>query len=359
MLSKRYYNQLTTEEFIRRAKEKHGDRYGYDKSVYVTAHQKVTVHCQLHGDFNIKAYNHIGPGRIGCFKCGRSLSRSKQLKPKEKFIAECEALYGDRFDFSYVDYKGGSIKVEIHCNVHKGFVFYALPANLLGRKHGCIKCSSKMSRPERDICDILTQHQVKFESQKTFPGLGLNRSLKFDFWLPDYNMCIEYDGLQHYKPVSMSGDQDNIEAKIDNLKLIQIKDNIKTKYCEDNAIKLLRIRYDQDIELSILHYVIHNNTLPPVHIHPTGASYKQISEIVNKSYDAVRSIVNRYVKNKHPIVRRSLQERQMRAHNRFKQKALAQCLYVLGLPRSHIVCIVKCGKTTLQRWILDFDSEMS
>jgi very-short-patch-repair endonuclease len=75
------------------------------------------------------------------------------------------------------------------------------------------------------------------------------RKLPFDFYIPEFNMCIEYDGEQHFKAVDYFGGEDG-------LKIRQIHDRIKTDYCNSNNILLLRIRYDENIEEK-LHSFIH------------------------------------------------------------------------------------------------------
>ena len=67
--------------------------------------------------------------------------------------------------------------------------------------------------------------------------MGIRGSpLRFDFYLPEYNTVIEYDGEQHFKPVERFGGEKAF-------KTVQLHDNTKTKYCEDNDIRLLRISY--------------------------------------------------------------------------------------------------------------------
>jgi len=60
--------------------------------------------------------------------------------------------------------------------------------------------------------------------------------LRFDFYIPDKNICIEYDGIQHYKPTYIFG---SAEKK----KKTQKRDQIKNLFCEIIGIKLIRIPY--------------------------------------------------------------------------------------------------------------------
>jgi hypothetical protein len=65
-------------------------------------------------------------------------------------------------------------------------------------------------------------------------------TLPFDFYLPEFNLCIEYNGIQHYKPVNNFGGSERFLNQIKN-------DNIKKKYCDNNNIKLLIIKYNDNI----------------------------------------------------------------------------------------------------------------
>lgn len=64
---------------------------------------------------------------------------------------------------------------------------------------------------------------------------------RFDFYLPDYNLFIEYDGQQHFMPVRFSGS--NEEKNYEAFKKTQYRDGVKNQYCSDNNIELLRIPY--------------------------------------------------------------------------------------------------------------------
>lgn len=109
----------------------------------------------------------------------------------------------------------------------------------------------QMSHGERLIFDLLTQYQISFVPQKTFNDCRYYRKLPFDFYLENYNVVIEYDGEQHFRPVDFFGGEEefNIRKK---------RDEIKTNYCIKHNIHLIRIPYYftkdeiQDIILNIL-----------------------------------------------------------------------------------------------------------
>ena len=109
---------------------------------------------------------------------------------------------------------------------------------------------SSESRGERFVKTILTNNNISFDTQKKFTDCTSKRGkyckkLPFDFYLPTFNSCIEYDGRQHFEPVY--GDEQ--------LKIQQTIDNLKNLYCLNKGIKLIRIPYTmkkEDIESYIL-----------------------------------------------------------------------------------------------------------
>lgn len=98
--------------------------------------------------------------------------------------------------------------------------------------NGCPKCSE--SKGEKQVRKYLTSNKIFYIPQYRDDKCKDKRPLPFDFYLPDYNILIEYDGIIHYK--------DKFNIPID-FKLIKKHDKIKTKYCKDNNIKLIRIPY--------------------------------------------------------------------------------------------------------------------
>ena len=133
--------KLTTEEFIRRAKEVWGDRYTYEKSVYTTSKSKVIVTCSIHGDFPTTAYDFLHGH--GCPSCGMDAVKQKRRKPQDDFIAQCKAIHGDRYDYSQTVYKGKRKKVTIICREHGPFEQWP-DGHLAGQ--GCKWCKCDMQK---------------------------------------------------------------------------------------------------------------------------------------------------------------------------------------------------------------------
>lgn len=94
----------------------------------------------------------------------------------------------------------------------------------------------------------MKKNKIKYKQQKTFKECKNVQVLQFDFYLPDYNCCIEYDGIQHFKPINFFGGDDF-------LKYIKQNDTIKNEYCKNTHIKLLRIKYDENINEKLTNYL--------------------------------------------------------------------------------------------------------
>ena len=94
----------------------------------------------------------------------------------------------------------------------------------------------KKFKGEEKIEKILSSLDIKFVQQKTFEDLKYKDKLRFDFFLPKYNICIEYQGKQHYEAIEYFGGEKTFKE-------IQIRDDIKREWCKKNNIKLIEISY--------------------------------------------------------------------------------------------------------------------
>ena len=139
------------------------------------------------------------------------------------------------YDYSLVEYKNSYTKVKIICPTHGVFEQKAMH-HYSGA--GCPNC--KNSRGETKISVFLKENNINFTPQKRFNECRIVYPLPFDFYIPDLNMCIEYDGQQHFKAIETWGG-------IENLIEIQNRDKIKTDFCNKNNIILHRIKYDDNI----------------------------------------------------------------------------------------------------------------
>ena len=124
--------KLTTEEFVARAHEIHGDCYDYSLVKYEGTNTKVQIICPTHGLFEQTPSNHLlGHGCPWCVKVQRTVTTSD-------FIARARDVHGDRYDYSLVEYKNWRSPVKITCPEHG--VFEQIPNNHL-KGRGCSHCA--------------------------------------------------------------------------------------------------------------------------------------------------------------------------------------------------------------------------
>lgn len=136
--------KITQDEFIRRAKAAHGDKYDLTRTVYRSTSAPVEVECRVHGVFSIRA-NHFMKG-VGCPKCAH-ISTGKALQlTKEEFIKRLVVIFGDAYDYSLVEYGGYKVPVKLLCPEHG--VFEKQAGMLLAGK-GCKQCGIKRRAEKR------------------------------------------------------------------------------------------------------------------------------------------------------------------------------------------------------------------
>ena len=90
--------------------------------------------------------------------------------------------------------------------------------------------------------------------EKRFDDCKDKRSLPFDFYIPLYNLCIEYDGKQHFSPTTFGSKTMTEDRKLENLKYVQKHDQIKNDYCKQKGINLLRLNNLKTVEQELTEY---------------------------------------------------------------------------------------------------------
>ena len=289
--------KLTTEEFIKKAKEIHGDKYDYSKVEYKNCGVKVCIICPEHGEFRQKPYEHLSG--CGCPECGKKIKSEKKKLTTEEFILKAKKVHGDKYDYSKVEYVNALTPVCIICSEHGEFwqkpsthlsgngcrecrkeflhnkfkssteefilkareihgnkydyskveyVNALTPVCIICPKHGefwqkpnvhlsdsgCKICSE--SHLEKEVYNYLKKNNIKFETQKTFEWLKYKINMYLDFYLPDYNIAIECQGAQHFIPVSFGKEFDFDKDK--NFIKIKERDKKKKQLCDRHNIKI-------------------------------------------------------------------------------------------------------------------------
>ena len=202
--------------------------------------------------------NTLTPLIIQC-ECGKIFKRPLKTIVRKTAICKCDECtkfysnqskrtscddikkYLETFGYELIstECKNNHELLEMKCD--KGHIFKMKFTKFYHRGHRCPHC--KESKGERAILNILEKYKENYIHQYIFNDCKFKQPLRFDFYLPKYNCCIEFDGEQHFKIMDWFGGLDGfINTKI--------RDTIKNEYCKSNDIELIRISYleIEDIE---------------------------------------------------------------------------------------------------------------
>ena len=306
---KKYYEYLENERikhennFIEKSRQIHGDKYDYSKVHYMNCTTKVTIVCPIHGDFEIAPQYHLN-GR-GCRRCNHEyvsninelndllikkfgieydfskskfhnmstkitvgyngyyfdVTPTKLLHPDnkkpikhnrvdclQKFIEKAKLKHGDKYDYSLINeeiYKNTLTKIPIICKKHG--VFHITPDYHM-QGIGCPYC--RKSKLEISVRKILSDKSIEFYENYTPNFLKSNKysNKSYDFFLPEYNIAIECQGNQHFRPISFFGGDNGFNYRLKN-------DIEKYTKSSENNINLI---YLKTKEIS-LDEIIHDN----------------------------------------------------------------------------------------------------
>lgn len=197
---------------------------------YVNHQSELDCECLLDGHKWSTTAHTLMRGH-GCKRCAGTMK-----KTHEEFIVEASEKNKNLTVIG--EYKGTREKILCKCN-KCGNEWFTSPSFVL-YGGGCPNCATT-SKGELKIAELLSDNNVDYISQKTFEKCLYRSLLRFDFYVPSQNLCIEYQGEQHYEPVDFAGK--GIEWAEMVFEENQEKDNIKRSFCKDNNIKLLEISY--------------------------------------------------------------------------------------------------------------------
>lgn len=212
--TKRY----NTDTFIDKCKSLYGDKFSYDKVEYVNNRSEVIITCLKHGDFKVTP-NHFLSGR-GCPKCAGNYRYTT-----DEIIEEFKRIHGEKYDYSKVLYESTHKNVTVICKEHGEFE--VSPANHL-RGEGCPICNRSIL--ENEIASLLDANNICYDHNvRNIPFLN---GLELDFYLPEYKVGVECQGIQHFKPITIFGGDEAYSSLLE-------RDVKKRELCDKNGIKLL------------------------------------------------------------------------------------------------------------------------
>ena len=172
-------NNLTTEQFIKKAVDVHEDKYIYSKTIYTKSSEKVKIICKIHGEFEQVARHHLEGHN--CKKC----SLQNRFLTTEDFIKKSNEFHKNKYDYSNTKYIDNKTKVDIKCKLHG--IFNQDPYSHYNGA-GCPHCTNKT---EGKVKEFLLKNSINTETQCDVNGK------KFDFLIKN-DFILEIDGNQHF-----------------------------------------------------------------------------------------------------------------------------------------------------------------
>ena len=232
------------QNFLNKAKIIHKNKYKYDKMNYINANTKITIICPIHGEFQQTPHHHL-EGH-GCKLCANIKTKQHKVMTKQNFVNKANEIHNYKYNYDKSIYKNARTNILITCPKHGDFE--QLPCHHL-KGHGCPKC--KISKGENLVKLILDKYKINYKQQyKINIDSDINPSGRayIDFYLPDYNIFIEYNGEQHYIQREFFGGAMQFNKQ-------KARDLFIKKYSEINNMKLIEISYKLKTEESILKYL--------------------------------------------------------------------------------------------------------
>jgi len=225
-----------TKLFIERAVAIHGNKYDYSETKYVSSDRKLSIRCPKHGVFTQRADTHVFGKLAGCHSCGKD----SMCVSQEEFLERVGKLHPSLV-LDKVKYIRSDLYVTVKCKKHGYFKKVAcdllrLPENSR-TVNSCPICSSSLGAQR--VYLMLVGLGLKVSREWRLP---VSTRYRYDFYLQELNLLIEYDGMQHYYPIEFWGG-------VDELAKIRASDTAKNKLAKQHNIPLIRIPYTKDATL--------------------------------------------------------------------------------------------------------------
>lgn len=225
-------NCLTHEQYIEKLKNSNSNIVVLER--YIDMKTPILHKCIIHNTEWVTTPSSVLQG-CGCAKCKSEKISESRLKSHDQYVEELANINPNIIVLG--QYDGAKVSI-LHKCLLDGNEWFTSPSSILNGC-GCPQCNE--SKGEKQVSLWLDEHNFVYERQKSFDDCKDIRTLPFDFYLPNYNIIIEYDGKQHYEPIDHFGGQESFEYTVKH-------DKIKNEYCKNNGISLLRIPYYKNVE---------------------------------------------------------------------------------------------------------------
>jgi hypothetical protein len=219
---------MTKYNFLEKARNTHGYKYSY-----IDIPDKIRLSDKIQLEYNGSIFTQ----NVAKHLSGKCPEKKVERKSTSDFISECKKVWGEKYDYSLVDYKGSLENVKI---IYDDVIYeQRASSHLDGMAPEFRKTEESVTRDnireseligEDEISKFLIKYKLKFEKKYKMGGVI------FDFYIPSTRSCVEFNGQQHYQPMEFFGGLKAYES-------LKINDKIKSDYCEEEYINLIKIKY--------------------------------------------------------------------------------------------------------------------
>lgn len=221
------FKRGTLEHFIYRGNLIHPGLYDYSHFKYVDYYTPSWIICKRCGCAFLQSPHHHLTKKRGCEFCNRKEVALKRRKTNEQFKEEINKLYNGFYILDKIDYKGTHSYITPICPIHGEF---RIRANDFLNGHGCSKCNQ--SHLEREIESLLIKNKINYLYNIGKSKFDWLNKFSLDFYLTDYNLAIECQGEQHFRPIKHFGGDKQFE-------IIKERDIRKFNLCQNNGVKII------------------------------------------------------------------------------------------------------------------------
>lgn len=221
---------LTTQDFIKRAVSIHGNKYDYSNAQYISERKKIKIICPIHGEFFQTPKNHLRGN--GCPECGKKYAREWRKNDYKSFIEESTKRFNNSFIFPNIEteYENSHSKIHIKCK-KCGTTFEKIACDHLTSPHGgCPKCYGNKSKGEEEIANYIIS--LIGNDKVCLHARSVIPSSELDIYIPSLNIAFEYNGLYWHSDAIKEDKNYHLQ---------------KTEACESRGIKLIQIFEDEYI----------------------------------------------------------------------------------------------------------------
>lgn len=202
------------------------------------------LHKECENDYWVRDYSFIHGYR--CKFCANKATGDRCRLSLDEVKQRITRVADGRYTYVSGNYNNNQSSIYVRHNVC-GTVFKTTWGQLSANRGLCPNCGS--SNGEQAIMNYLVSHRISYSYGYLIPDLIDKKNLHFDFWLPQFNTAIEYDGQQHFKPVDLFGGKEHYELQ-------KKHDEMKDNYCNKKGINLIRIKYNESIKDTLDYYLL-------------------------------------------------------------------------------------------------------